>query len=94
MPWRDAPFCACSYTGPAYVPINHFLRQIARVSGEFRTALARDAQLSFTATVGLICSAIRKLTVAAKASHTVTTSPQHPLCSLALSLSHARVLWP
>ena len=49
------------YSGPAFQPINDFLRQISRLQGVYRTQLARTAKLSFAATVGHICRAIRKL---------------------------------
>eukprot|EP00966_Prymnesium_polylepis_P098392 2278515-Prymnesium_polylepis.1 len=49
------------YSGPAYQPINNFMRQVAGVSGEFRKSLAMNPGLTFTATVSHICSAIRKL---------------------------------
>ena len=49
------------YTGPAYQPVNEFLRQIASLTGEFRVALNQLAGLTFAATVGHLCRAIRKL---------------------------------
>ena len=49
------------YSGPAYQPINEFLRQIFKVKGDFRTELVRSPSLTFTATVNHICHAIRKL---------------------------------
>ena len=53
------------YTGPAFQPINSFLRQIANLSGEHRDAIARHAGLTFAATVGHLISAIRKLAAVA-----------------------------
>ena len=55
------------YTGPAYQPINGFLRQIANVSGEHRTRLARDVRLTYASTVRHICDGIRKLAAVATA---------------------------
>mmetsp|Transcript_10032 Transcript_10032/g.33142 ORF Transcript_10032/g.33142 Transcript_10032/m.33142 type:complete len:689 (-) Transcript_10032:115-2181(-) len=53
------------YSGPAYEPINTFLRQVMRLTGEHRRALARSLELTFAATVGHIVSAIRKLAAVA-----------------------------
>ena len=61
------------YSGPAYERINIFLRQIANLSGEHRAALAHHPGLTFTATVGNICRAIRKL--AAVATMEESTQP-------------------
>ena len=49
------------YSGPAFQPINTFLRQIATLSGEYREAILRHAELTFCATVTHLVSAIRKL---------------------------------
>jgi len=49
------------YSGPAYQPINNFLRQISKVSGKFRDELVSCPTLTFAATVQHICQAIRKL---------------------------------
>jgi len=49
------------YSGPAYQPINEFLRQVAKLDGRTRTAMARHPFLTYSATVGHICSAIRKI---------------------------------
>lgn len=53
------------YSGPAYQPINDFLRQIARVSGSHRLALIQDLNHTYAATVGHLVSAIRKLAAVA-----------------------------
>ena len=53
------------YSGPAYQPINDFLRQIARLNGEFRRQLAQHPGLTFVATVANLCRAIRKLAAVA-----------------------------
>lgn len=49
------------YTGPAFQPINEFLRQLGTLQGAYRDELARSPTRSFAATVGHICRAIRKL---------------------------------
>ena len=49
------------YSGPAYQPINEFLRQVSRLSGAFREELIHHPGLTFSATVGHLCSGIRKL---------------------------------
>ena len=49
------------YSGPAFQPINEFLRQVGKLTGEYRAQLARHPRLTFASTVGLLCSAIRKL---------------------------------
>lgn len=53
------------YSGPAFQPINSFLRQVARLSGAQRRAHVRDHSLTFAATVGHLVSAIRKLAAVA-----------------------------
>lgn len=49
------------FSGPAWQPLNDFLRQISGLHGVFREAVARDPNLTFAASVGHICHAIRKL---------------------------------
>ena len=50
------------YSGPAYQPINSFLRQLSAVTDlGFRRMLARNPQITFAATCRLLSSAIRKL---------------------------------
>ena len=49
------------YTGPGYEPINDFLRQVEKLSGAFRTRVAKSAAFTFAATVKHLCHAIRKL---------------------------------
>ncbi len=61
------------YSGPAYQPINTFLRQLAALSSRpHRTELARHPQLTFAATCRLIASAVRKLAAAAPAEEVGT----------------------
>lgn len=47
--------------GPAYQPINRFLREVAQVTDEYREYLATHPDITFTATVRHLCWAIRKL---------------------------------
>ena len=54
------------YSGPAYQPLNTFLRQIAPLYDEFRATVASHPGLTFAATVGHICRAIRKLAAVTK----------------------------
>ena len=49
------------FSGPAYQPINRFLREVSKVEGVFREQLAQHPELTFTATVRHLCCAIRKL---------------------------------
>lgn len=53
------------YSGPAFQPINVFLRQISQLSGEHRAQLARHPRLTFAATIGHLCRAVRKLAATA-----------------------------
>lgn len=54
-------------TGPAYQPINNYLRQLASLSGSFQSELARHPRLTFAATVLHISDAIRKIAAVATA---------------------------
>lgn len=52
------------YSGPCYQPINEFLRQLgALVHGghRYQLQLAQNLEITFAATVGVLCRAIRKL---------------------------------
>lgn len=49
------------YSGPAFQPINDFLREIGHLSGKYRNLMARHPELTFAATAAHLCSAIRKL---------------------------------
>lgn len=53
------------YSGPAYQPINAFLREIGGLHGGTRQMLAQHPGYTFAATVSHLCSAIRKLAAAA-----------------------------
>eukprot|EP00322_Chrysochromulina_rotalis_P013764 CAMPEP_0115837498 /NCGR_PEP_ID=MMETSP0287-20121206/5250_1 /TAXON_ID=412157 /ORGANISM="Chrysochromulina rotalis, Strain UIO044" /LENGTH=718 /DNA_ID=CAMNT_0003291007 /DNA_START=17 /DNA_END=2173 /DNA_ORIENTATION=+ len=41
------------YSGPAFIPINAFLRQIGSLAGEMRLQMAQHVALTFAATVGM-----------------------------------------
>ena len=58
---RDEVLAIRLYSGPAYQPINDFLRQISALSGRYRTEVAEHAGITFTATVRHIVWGIRKL---------------------------------
>lgn len=51
------------YSGPAYQPLNGFLREVAKlqVGSGFRKGVSRHPRMTFCATVGHLCRAIRKL---------------------------------
>jgi hypothetical protein len=53
------------YSGPAFQPINAFLRDVVNLSDTLRHRLACHPGLTFTATVGHLCRAIRKLAAVA-----------------------------
>jgi len=58
------------YSGPAYQPINTFLRAVSQLSGGFRDSVAKDPSLTFAATVRHLCRAIRKLAAVATPAET------------------------
>eukprot|EP00316_Scyphosphaera_apsteinii_P006428 CAMPEP_0119302062 /NCGR_PEP_ID=MMETSP1333-20130426/3736_1 /TAXON_ID=418940 /ORGANISM="Scyphosphaera apsteinii, Strain RCC1455" /LENGTH=95 /DNA_ID=CAMNT_0007304309 /DNA_START=18 /DNA_END=301 /DNA_ORIENTATION=+ len=45
---KDEVLAVRLYTGPGYQPINDFLRQLQRLDGRFRWALATSADITFT----------------------------------------------
>ena len=49
------------YTGPAYQPINDFLREVSKLGPEWRRQLARSHHFTYTATVCHLCDGLRKL---------------------------------
>lgn len=49
------------YSGPAFQPINDFLRQLAHLKGAYRRMMSRHPQLTLAAIVANICHAIRKI---------------------------------
>jgi len=61
------------YTGPASQLINGFLRQVALLEGQHKQQFATDPQITFAATVGHICRAIRKLSAIATEQETRQT---------------------
>ena len=62
---RDEVLAVRLYSGPAFQPLNSFLRQISTLNGAARSALVSHPGLTFAATVGHVCSAIRKLAAVA-----------------------------
>ena len=56
------------YSGPAYAPINTFLREVAKLSTDWRSKLARDPKTTYSATVGWLVSGVRKLAHATQLS--------------------------
>lgn len=58
---RDEVLAVRLYSGPAYQVINRFLREIANMQGEYRTGMAQHPNMTYAATVGHLCRAIRKL---------------------------------
>jgi len=58
---RDEVLAVRLYSGPSYQPINNFLRQVANLSDEYRAGVAQSPTLTYAATVGHLCRAIRKL---------------------------------
>ena len=56
---RDDVLAIRLYTGPAYQPINAFLRQLGKLDDSFRFELARHPGFSFSRTVSHIIRAIR-----------------------------------
>ena len=49
------------YSGPAYQPINDYLRQVGRLSGRMRLKLGHHIGATFAATVAHLSRAVRKL---------------------------------
>ena len=49
------------YTGPAFQPLNLWLRNVGRLDAFLRVSIAQDSDITYGATVGAICSALRKL---------------------------------
>jgi hypothetical protein len=49
------------YTGPAFQPINNFLREISKVGVEWRRRLAKYEALTYAATVQNLANGLRKL---------------------------------
>ena len=62
---RDEVLAVRLFSGPAFALINAFLRQLAALDGDFRMQVARHPRLTFAATVGHLCHAIRKLAAVA-----------------------------
>eukprot|EP01006_Ploeotia_vitrea_P060140 TRINITY_DN75367_c0_g1_i1.p1 TRINITY_DN75367_c0_g1~~TRINITY_DN75367_c0_g1_i1.p1 ORF type:complete len:662 (+),score=42.20 TRINITY_DN75367_c0_g1_i1:263-1987(+) len=49
------------YTGPAYVMMNEFLREVSKLCGRWRKKLAQDPVYTYSATIGNVYTAIQKL---------------------------------
>ena len=49
------------YSGPAFKPINEFLRELAKLTDNYRCELGRNVRLTFAATVRHLVRALRKL---------------------------------
>ena len=58
---RDEVLALRLLTGPANHPINAFLRQAVRTAGKYQRAITQNPNLTFAATVGHACRAVRKL---------------------------------
>lgn len=58
---REEVIAVRLYTGPPFAVINRFLREVAKLSAEWRRMLARTPKLTYSATVGHLHSAVRKL---------------------------------
>ena len=49
------------YSGPAYQPINEFLREVSKLGAHWRKALSRSHQFSYASTVRHLSDGLRKL---------------------------------
>ncbi len=65
---KDEVVAVRLYSGPAYQLINGFLRQVSLLDEMHRRMFATNPEVTFAATVGHICSAIRKLSAVATPS--------------------------
>jgi len=64
---RDEVRAVRLYSGPAYQPVNTFLREVSQLQkSTYKYAVARNPELTFCATVQHIISAIRKLSATVK----------------------------
>jgi len=62
---RDEALAVRLYSGPAYQPINDFLRQLSQLNSMYRAHVADHAEITFAATVKHIVWAVRKLSAVA-----------------------------
>ena len=62
---RDMVLAIRLYSGPVFKPINDFLRQLSELHGQARIAMAQDPQVTFAATAGHLCVAVRRLAAVA-----------------------------
>jgi hypothetical protein len=62
LSWEEVA-SICLYTGPAYVPLNNFLREVGDEGAgpNWRKKLPHMHQLSYSSTVGFLISGLRKL---------------------------------
>ena len=67
-----APCSPRTDTGPAFQPINAFLRQLSTLVEPFRSELARHPSLTFISTVTHITGAIRKIAAVASPAEVAT----------------------
>ena len=79
------------YSGPAYQPINTFLRAVSQLKGAFRDRVAKDPALTFAATVGHLCRAIRKLAAYVHTLSHALARPRTPSHALARARSYPGV---
>merc|ERR1711939_658711 len=49
------------YTGPGYLPLNTFLRELAKLGAAFRKKIAGMHELSYSSTVKHLINGLRKL---------------------------------
>jgi len=71
---RDDVLAVRLYSGPAYQPINNWLRQVDSVDEGLREQLAQQTEGSFTSTVRQLCTAIRKLAAVAPTGNEAITT--------------------
>eukprot|EP00301_Raphidiophrys_heterophryoidea_P026595 c9222_g1_i1.p1 GENE.c9222_g1_i1~~c9222_g1_i1.p1 ORF type:complete len:750 (+),score=177.77 c9222_g1_i1:1001-3250(+) len=58
---RDEVIAVRLYSGPAFLPINQFLREVAKLSPDWRRRISHNVDFTFSSTVAHINSAVRKL---------------------------------
>eukprot|EP01006_Ploeotia_vitrea_P065768 TRINITY_DN93787_c0_g1_i1.p1 TRINITY_DN93787_c0_g1~~TRINITY_DN93787_c0_g1_i1.p1 ORF type:complete len:653 (-),score=71.22 TRINITY_DN93787_c0_g1_i1:88-2046(-) len=68
------------YTGPGYVVINQFLREVGKLSGPWRSKLSHDPNYTYAATVGLVHSALKKLAATTMGDQPPTSAVEWVTC--------------
>jgi hypothetical protein len=58
---REEAIAIRLYTGPAYQPLNTFLRELAKVGKDWRVKLAKNRALSYSSTCKFLVDGLRKL---------------------------------